>query len=427
MMLVLLDTPHYNKQIKNILDITSTMPYTLKKSIFAPEKFPELPNIQGLSLSVGHTGFRYENRNDLLCVRFDEPATTGAVFTKSSMPSAPIDYSKGIKDTDMLVVNAGNANAFTGKAGKQTCQDLAETIASSEGIDATKIFQASTGVIGEKLDGKALGKIAIQTQSPSDFEAAAKAIMTTDTFHKGSGVTIEIDNKPVHISGIAKGSGMIAPNMGTMLAFVFTDAEIEHSLVQVIVKEITDQSFNIITVDGDTSTSDVFAVFATGKSGVQIQNPDQITVFKQALNTVATDLALQIVKDGEGITKFVTITVDNAMSNESARAIGLSIANSPLVKTAISGQDANWGRIIMAIGKSKEPADRDLTSVSIGGFTIAQDGEAVTGYDETPVQKHMEGKEISIHVSVGVGKGKATVYTTDLSHDYIDINADYRS
>lgn len=251
--------------------------------------------------------------------------------------------------------------------------------------------------------------------------------MTTDTFHKGAGKTVNINGKSVHISGIAKGSGMIAPNMGTMLAFIFTDAQIDQSVLQKMVSEITDTSFNIITVDGDTSTSDVFAVFATGASSAEIQMPQELAAFKQALDAVATDLALQIVKDGEGISKFITINVQNAASDAEARQIGLSIANSPLVKTAIAGQDPNWGRIIMAIGKSGARADRDLTSVAIGGIKIAENGEAVENYDETPIQAHMQNLEIDIQVSVGVGTGKSVVYTTDLTHDYIDINADYRS
>ncbi len=407
------------------------MAFQYKKSMFAPETFPNLPSIKGIHISTTCTGLRYKGRNDLVCVRFDTPAVTAATFTRSSMPSAPIDFCRDslAKDgfTSILVVNAGNANAFTGKAGQLCCQSVAHILSTHENYPATQIFQASTGVIGQKLDGHVLGHKALDNKTENTLEDAAKAIMTTDTFAKGAGKTILINGKNVKIAGIAKGSGMIAPNMGTMLAFIFTDIQIDRNLLQTLVSDITDTSFNAITVDGDTSTSDTLGVFATGKSGVTLENPADIQAFKQALDAVITDLALQIVKDGEGLTKFVTITVDGAISDISARKIGLSIANSPLVKTAIAGQDANWGRVIAAIGKSGEPANRDLTSISIGGTLIAHNGEAVIGYDETPVTAHMKQTEIDIKVSVGVGTGHAVVYTTDLTHDYIDINADYRS
>lgn len=407
------------------------MAFEYKKSVFAPKNFPELPIIKGMSISTTCTGLRYKGRDDLFCVRFDKPVATAATFTQSSMPSAPIDFCRNALGTDgftsVVVVNAGNANAFTGKAGKLCCDTVAHILSTHEGYAPSQVFQASTGVIGQKLDGTILGTKALENKGNNTLYDAAKAIMTTDTFPKGAGITVTIQGKDINIAGIAKGSGMIAPNMGTMLAFIFTDADIDRILLQTLVSDITDTSFNAITVDGDTSTSDTFGVFATATSGVSIQTPEDIATFRQALDTVATDLALQIVKDGEGLTKFVTITVNDAISNLSARKIGLAIANSPLVKTAIAGQDANWGRVIAAIGKSGEPADRDLTSISIGGVLIASEGEAVIGYDETPVALHMKQKEIDIVVSVGVGTGKAVVYTTDLTHDYIDINADYRS
>ncbi|MFT6072403.1 MAG: glutamate N-acetyltransferase/amino-acid N-acetyltransferase [Alphaproteobacteria bacterium] len=407
------------------------MSYTYKKSIFAPITFPILPTINGMTISTSNSGIKYQDRDDLLCVRFDTPAVTAAVFTKSSMPSAAIDWCRHCMSqsglTSCLVVNAGNANAFTGKAGALCCKNVAQSLSVHEKCPETQIFQASTGVIGEKLDGNILAKKIIQTTKNCTFEAAAKSIMTTDTFAKGFGETFDINGTPVSISGIAKGSGMIAPNMGTMLAFIFTDADIEQEVLQSLVCEITETSFNAITVDGDTSTSDTLAVFATGKSLVKIQSSDDISIFKQALNRVMTDLALQIVKDGEGLTKFVTITVQQAKDNLSARKIGLSVANSPLVKTAIAGEDPNWGRIIAAIGKSGEPADRDKTCILIGGMMIAEQGEAVENYNETPVVAYMKHSHIEITVLVGVGEGEAVVYTTDLTHDYIDINADYRS
>jgi glutamate N-acetyltransferase / amino-acid N-acetyltransferase len=407
------------------------MAYQYKKSIFAPETFPVLPIVQGIKISTTCTGLRYKGRDDLVCVRFDTPAVTAATFTTSSMPSAPIDFCRdALKNdglTSIVVVNAGNANAFTGQAGKLCCDTVADILSTHEGYAKTQVFQASTGVIGQKLNGTLLGQKSLENQSINTLEDAAKAIMTTDTFAKGAGESIIINGKKINIAGIAKGSGMIAPNMGTMLAFIFTDVGINKDILQTIVSDITDTSFNAITVDGDTSTSDSLGVFATGASDVFLETSDDIEQFKQALNRVTTDLALQIVKDGEGLTKFVTITVNGAVSDVSARKIGLSIANSPLVKTALAGQDANWGRVIAAIGKSGEPANRDLTSISMGGVLIASNGEAVIGYDEAPIAAHMKQSEIAIAVSVGVGNGYAVVYTTDLTHDYIDINADYRS
>jgi glutamate N-acetyltransferase/amino-acid N-acetyltransferase len=283
-------------------------------------------------------------------------------------------------------------------------------------------------VIGQKLCGDTIAKTAINAQHHANWHDAAKAIMTTDTFPKGAARQVTVsDGSKISFSGIAKGSGMIAPHMGTMLAFIFTDAHILQSDLQRILCDISDKTFNSITVDGDTSTSDSLQVFATAAAQKTPLTGTDLDIFADGLNEICKDLALQIVMDGEGISKFIKITVADAKTNESARKIGLSIANSPLVKTAIAGQDANWGRIIMAIGKSGEPADRDKTSVSMGGVTIAKDGEAVDAYDETPVATHMKGQYIDIHVSVGVGTGTADVYTTDLTHRYIDINADYRS
>ena len=289
------------------------------------------------------------------------------------------------------------------------------------------MYQSSTGVIGEKLDGAKLGQALADLKNASNWEDAAKAIMTTDTFAKGYGKTVTLSNgKTISISGIAKGSGMIAPNMGTMLAFIFTDANIAQDILTDILPAIADSSFNSITVDGDTSTSDTLQLCATC-SGEEISNDADLEIFKNALNDVCKELALQIVKDGEGVTKCVSIHIQGAENNHAARKIGLSIANSPLVKTAIAGEDANWGRIVAAIGKSGEKADRDKTSISVGGIVIAKDGEAVEGYDETPVAAHMKSDMISIEVHVGIAGGSETVYTTDLTHKYIEINADYRS
>jgi len=407
------------------------MPHTYKKSIFAAAYFPTISPIKGMHIFTANSGVKYKDRDDLLCVHFDDNAVTAGVFTQSSMPSAPVDWSRAAVNkaatTKFLIVNAGNANAFTGKAGLECCLDVGHIIADKMQIQPQQVFQASTGVIGEPLDGKKLAESALNATQPSSFEDAAKAIMTTDTFAKAATTSIEISGETIHISGIAKGSGMIAPNMGTMLAFIFTDARIDQPVLQKLVTEVTQESFNAITVDSDTSTSDTFGVFATAQTQTQIKTDSDITLFKQALMQISTDLALQIVKDGEGLSKFITIHVKEALDNQSARKIGLSIANSPLVKTAIAGEDPNWGRIIAAIGKSGEPADRDLTSVSIGDTIIAKNGAVIEHYNEAPVAAYMQSSEISITVSVGINQGQATVYTSDLTHDYIAINADYRS
>jgi len=400
-------------------------------SPFAPKIFPELPNISGLEISTGCSNMRYKNRDDILKIIFSEKACIAGVYTRSSMPSAPVDFCreshKHNNTAKALCVNAGNANAFTGKAGIETVNNVAHIMAENLSCHPDEVFQSSTGVIGERLDGVTLGKALSELKTKSSWEDAAKAIMTTDTFAKGYGKTITLSNgQNISFTGIAKGSGMIDPNMGTMLAFIFTDAKISQNILTDILPAIADSSFNSITVDGDTSTSDTLQVFATNH-GAEITSEEDIRLFKIALSDICKELALQIVKDGEGVTKCISIKIEGAENNESARKIGLSIANSPLVKTAIAGEDANWGRIVAAIGKSGEKADRDKTSISIGGVTIAENGEAVIGYDETPVAKHMLQNMIDIHVHVGIGEGTELVYTTDLTHKYIEINADYRS
>lgn len=400
-------------------------------SPFAPKTFPELPEISGLEISTGCSNMRYKNRDDILKIIFDENAHIAGVYTRSSMPSAPVDFCRNAHQNNntakALCVNAGNANAFTGKAGIETVNNVANIMAENLSCQPAEIFQSSTGVIGEKLDGIILGKALSDLKEKSSWEDAAKAIMTTDTFAKGAGKTVTLSNgHRISFAAIAKGSGMIAPNMGTMLAFIFTDAKISQNLLTEILPEIADSSFNSITVDGDTSTSDTLQLFATNH-GAEITSEEDIKIFKTALSDVCKELALQIVKDGEGVTKCIAIKIEGAENNESARKIGLSIANSPLVKTAIAGEDANWGRIVAAIGKSGEKADRDKTTIAIGGIIIAENGEAVMDYDETPVAKHMLQNMIDIHVHVGIGSGTETVYTTDLTHKYIEINADYRS
>ena len=402
-------------------------------SPFAPTILPKLPDITGLTLSVTTTNMRYKGRHDLLTVRFKEEAVTAGVFTRSSMPSAPVDFcrqalAKGQK-AKILCVNAGHSNAFTGKAGEKTVQDVANIISHAEHCSPDAIYQASTGVIGQKFSGEELAKHILNNKNKASWEDAARAIMTTDTFPKMAGRSMTLSSgEIINFSAIAKGSGMIAPDMGTMLAFIFTDAVIDMELLQTLLQEVTDKSFNAITVDGDTSTSDTLQIFATGTAGnPPLTKGNDLELLTSTLLDICRDLALQIVKDGEGISKFVKINIHEAETPYSARKIGLSIANSPLVKTAIAGEDANWGRIVMAIGKSGEKANRDKTSISIGGIMIAQNGEAIENYDEAPVTAHMKGCEIDIDVAVGVGQASATVYTCDLTHAYIDINADYRS
>ncbi len=410
-------------------------------SPFAPTAFQKIGLPGGVRLLTAKTEMRYKNRLDLLVALFEDGAVPAGIFTKSSMPSAPVDFCRAALKKEnpqafALIVNAGQANAFTGKTGAKTCDDVAHFLAGALRCEKDEIYQASTGVIGAKFSGEILSGHAVNAikqagaSESNDLLDAAKAIMTTDTFPKIAGEKVKIADHAVMISGIAKGSGMIAPNMGTMLAFIFTDAKISQAALQQLIAQIGEESFNAITVDGDTSTSDTLMIFATGKAGgAEITDPNdpRLSEFKTGLAKICKNLAIQIVKDGEGVSKFVTITVKNAENFLSARAIGLSIANSPLVKTALAGEDANWGRIVAAIGKSGQKADRDATSVKIGGVTIAENGEAVAGYDEAPVTAHMKTANIDIEVSVGAGEARATVYTTDLTHAYIDINADYRS
>jgi glutamate N-acetyltransferase/amino-acid N-acetyltransferase len=332
-----------------------------------------------------------------------------------------------------VVVNAGNANAFTGAAGRTAVRRTAEAAGACVGAGPEQVFIASTGVIGEALSADkieaALPGLAAALDGGA-WEAAARAIMTTDTFPKGATRTARIDGETVTVSGFAKGSGMIAPDMATMLAFVFTDAAIPAPVLQTMLARGADRSFNAITVDGDTSTSDTLLAFATGQAShgpVTRAGEARLGGFRKALNQVLVDLAQQVVRDGEGAQKFITINVSGAASARAARRIGLAIGNSPLVKTAIAGADANWGRIVMAVGKAGEKADRDRMSISMGGVLIAEHGELYPDYDEAQVAPHMQGSHIDIAVDVGVGRGKATVWTCDLTHGYIDINADYRS
>ena len=405
---------------------------TIARSPLAPAAMPALPPMAGVLLAAGQAGIRYKGRTDLLLVTLAEGTTVAGVFTRSKAPSAPVDWCRQVLGTGSaraLVVNSGNANAFTGRRGVVAVEGTVDAVSSVRACAKQEVYLASTGVIGEPLDhhkiAAALPALSLALRADAWGDAAA-AIMTTDTFPKAATMRIEIAGVPVTINGIAKGSGMIAPDMATMLAFVFTDAQIAAPLLQKMLQQSNAKSFNAITVDGDTSTSDTALLFATGASGVAVTEATMAT-FQSALDAVMIDLAKQVAMDGEGAQKLITIQVRGATSDDAARRIGLAIGNSPLVKTAVAGEDANWGRVVMAVGKSGEQVDRDKLSVAIGGVVIAAEGERVEGYDEAPVTAHMKTRDIHIAVDIGLGNGVATVWSCDLTHGYIDINADYRS
>lgn len=407
-----------------------------KVSPFAPEKLVEPPAIAGLRIGGIAAGVKYQNRMDLFLAVLDPGATVAGVLTTSKTRSAPVDWCRQVLSKGKgraIVVNAGNSNAFTGKAGMEAVQYTVDAVAKVVGCAKDEVLVASTGVIGVKLPADRISAAlpALKDKLRADgWMDSARAIMTTDTFPKLATATTSIDGVPVTVAGIAKGSGMIAPDMATMLSFVFTDATLPQDVLQECLSKGCEQSFNCTTVDGDTSTSDTLLLAATGAARhgtVEKAGDPRLRGFRKALNAVLKDLAIQVVKDGEGASKFVTIDVTGAKSKKAAKRIALSIANSPLVKTAIAGEDANWGRIVMAVGKAGEEADRDRLTVSMGGVVIAEKGEGVPDYDEAPVAAHLKGKEISIAVDLGIGTGKARVWTCDLTHGYIEINADYRS
>jgi len=405
-------------------------------SPLAPRSFPELPSLAGVRLASAACGIRYQGRQDLMVALLDPGTTVAGVFTRSRTAGAPVDWCRKAlagKSARVVVVNSGNSNTFTGRAGREVVTMTAKAAAKLARCKPTEVFISSTGVIGEP---PAVARIldalpgAVAAARDGLWPEAAGAIMTTDTFPKGSTRSAKIDGVTVTINGFAKGSGMIAPDMATMLAYIFTDAAIPAPALQAMLKEANAVSFNSITVDGDTSTSDTVLLFATGKAAhkkVARAGDPRLKGFRAALTAVLTDLAQQIVRDGEGAEKFVTITVKGAVSDASARRIGLAIGNSPLVKTALAAGDANWGRIVMAVGKAGEKADRDRLRISIGGVRIAERGGPVAGYDEAPVTEHMKGRELDIAVELGLGKGRAIVWTCDLTHRYIDINGSYRS
>jgi len=411
-----------------------------KISPLAPKAgFPELNSIDGVRFSSACAGVKYKNRLDVMLAEICDNSSIAGVFTKSATRSAAvIDCQKkllSVKSSSgpfAIVVNSGNSNAFTGKQGHNAVSEICSKFAQELDIPEKNVFSASTGVIGEHLDWKKIGAISkelVVGLSPRGLDKAAKAIMTTDTFAKGSSEEFAIDNKTIKISGIAKGSGMIAPDMATMLVYIFTDVGISQSQLQKIVSDLNEKTFNSITVDGDTSTSDSLMVVATGKSGCVIndQNPKQLQQFKQALLRIMRDLAHQVVKDGEGASKFIEVNVSGAPSFSSARKVAKSIANSPLVKTAIAGEDPNWGRIIMAIGKSGAKVDRDLLRVSFGNLLVAENGWVSPSYSEEKAAKYMQNDEILIQVDLGLGSFKSVFWTCDFTQEYISINADYRS
>jgi glutamate N-acetyltransferase/amino-acid N-acetyltransferase len=405
-------------------------------SPLAPERFPELAPIPGARLAAFACGIRYTGRDDLMLAELAPGSAVAGVFTRSLTAGAPVVWCRDCLSGGKvrgIVVNSGNSNVFTGRAGKQVVETTAATTARLLGCDAKEVFISSTGVIGEPPPGEkiiaALPQIAPLLAADA-WEPAARAIMTTDTFPKGATAAATIDGVEVRLNGFAKGSGMIGPDMATLLAYVFTDAALPPAVLQPLLAASADRSFNSITVDGDTSTSDTVLLCATQQaahSTVASPADRRLGDFRRALDAVMIDLAQQIVRDGEGAQKFVTIEVTGAATARAARRIGLAIGNSPLVKTALSAGDPNWGRIVMAVGKAGEKADRDRLSISVGGTRIAAEGGPVPDYYEAPVAEYMRGREITIGVDLGIGRGKATVWTCDLTHGYIDINASYRS
>jgi glutamate N-acetyltransferase/amino-acid N-acetyltransferase len=412
-------------------------------SPLAPTSVPEMPAIAGVRLATAAAGIRYKGRTDVLLAVLDKGTAVAGVFTKSKCPSAPVEWCRARlkrgKSSEggfarALVVNSGNANAFTGKTGKQATALTAAITATAVGCKPDDIFLASTGVIGEPLDATkfdgVLGTLA-QNVAPDGWMDAAKAIMTTDTFPKVATATAELGKAKVTISGMAKGAGMIAPDMATMLSFVFTDAPIAPGALQSLLKAGVQDTFNAVTIDGDTSTSDTLLAFATGaaKDAPKISRASdpRLKAFIKAFNSVLADLAEQVARDGEGARKLVEIIVEGAVSKKSARKIAMSVANSPLVKTAIAGEDANWGRVVMAVGKAGEPANRDKLSISFNGIRVASKGARDPAYDETEVSAAMKNPTIQIRIGLGLGKGRDRVLTCDLTKEYVTINGDYRS
>ena len=406
-----------------------------KTSPLAPDSFGKLAEISGTTVRTAKAGYKDWDRCDLTFVEMSHGTVVAGVTTTSRCPSPEVEHCRSALlhgKARALVVNAGNANAFTGQKGRDAVEAIAAKTAQYLGCELSDIFIASTGVIGEPLpiERAEAGLDAAFAVDETDWKDAAQAIGTTDTFPKGATTSAAIGDTTVHISGVAKGSGMIAPDMATMLGFVFTDAAVDAAFLQEALNRAVASSFNCITVDSDTSTSDTLLTFATGKAGnPQVTSWEDVgaDAFAAALHDICRQLAQLVVRDGEGARKFIDITVTGAENRRSAKRIAMSVANSPLVKTAIAGEDANWGRIVMAVGKAGEPADRDKLAIRFGVTQVARDGVAVEDYDEAPVAEHLRGDEIEIGIDLGIGDGCATVWTCDLTHGYIEINADYRT
>ena len=410
----------------------------MKRSPLAPSVQSPLTAVDGAQLNTAHTGIKYKDRDDVMIMCFDQPVAVAAVLTRSLTASAPVDWCRKVLSkgqTRAILCNAGNANAFTGAAGAVAAERCAQAVAEAGGYSADQVMLASTGVIGEVLPDDLIiphiaALMANSASTDSKWLAAAEAIRTTDTFAKAASRQTNIGGTIITITGIAKGSGMIAPDMATMLSFIATDADLPSAVLQDVLSRLTDQSFNAITVDGDTSTSDTVIMVATASAKpppVASAHDDVLADFCEALKSLMVELATLIVRDGEGATKLIQINVSGADHDAAAKRIGLTIGNSPLVKTAIAGEDANWGRIVMAVGKSGEKADRDRLEIAIGGVAITRDGMCRPDYDESMVTAHMKGDEICIDVNLNIGAGQATIWTCDLTQQYIIINADYRS
>jgi glutamate N-acetyltransferase/amino-acid N-acetyltransferase len=408
-------------------------------SPLAPKSYPDQLSVEGVRFATAAAGIRYAGRTDVMLALLDKGTQAAGVFTRSKCPSAPVDWCraklKGGK-ARAVVVNSGNANAFTGKVGAKAAKLTAEIAAKATGAPLSEIFIASTGVIGEPLDATKFDGVMDQLVEKADPEGlldAARAIMTTDTFPKVATAKVLIGGVEVVISGMAKGAGMIAPDMATMLSFVFTDAPIAAPVLQAMLSRSVQGSFNAITVDSDTSTSDTLMLFATGAAAkrgapkITQVGDRRLAAFRKALDGLLLDLAHQVVRDGEGCRKFVEVRVEGAMSAGAAKRIAFSIANSPLVKTAMAGEDANWGRVVAAVGKSGEAADRDRLAIWFGDFRVAHKGLRDPAYSEEKVSAYMKGEKIDVRVDIGLGKGAASVWTCDLTKEYVAINGDYRS
>jgi len=397
--------------------------------------FPAMPPIAGVTLRIARAGYKDWGRCDVTYAELTEGTAVAGVFTKNVCCSSEVDLGRAHiaqGQARALIVNAGNSNAFTGYRGREAVEQIMDQVAAHIGAPREQVFVCSTGVIGVPLpkDKARAGVAAVLLAPPCSWQEAANTIGTTDTFAKGVHASAIVGDKTIKISAIIKGSGMIAPDMATMLGYIFTDCAIAPAFLQELLSHAADQTFNCITVDSDTSTSDTVLAFATGQAGntrINCEGCEGADAFAAALLDVCRQLAQLVVKDGEGAQKFIAICVTGAVSDDSARIIGLAIANSPLVKTAIAGEDANWGRIVAAVGKAGQPADRDKLSIGFGGVWAARDGQPMADYDEAPVAAHLKGREINIAVDLGLGQGRATVWTCDLTHGYISINADYRS